>query len=104
MPRSVPTVHAPRLPRQEAEPSEWKRFLKKQAWVKCRRSYLIRHPLCVECKRGGDLTAATEVHHTMGQSAEHAFDEDTFMALCKRCHARITRREQLEHASTDGGK
>lgn len=92
----IPTFKRPSVGNFKRENiTPWKRFLKKQAWVKCRASYLKRHPACVVCMERDELVPATEVHHTKGQDMEHAFNEDTFMALCKPCHSRITMREQV---------
>lgn len=73
--------------------SAWKKFLSTQAWVRCRATFLNRNPACVLCMQRDELIPATEVHHTKGQDMEHAFDEDTFQALCKSCHSRITLRD-----------
>jgi 5-methylcytosine-specific restriction endonuclease McrA len=94
MPSRVPTFRRPRVATHKpGEDSAWKRFLKTAAWQRCRASYLGRNPVCVRCYSDTCMQPATEVHHTKGQDMEHTFDEDTFMALCKPCHSRITARE-----------
>jgi 5-methylcytosine-specific restriction endonuclease McrA len=55
-------------------------------WKVLRRSVLFNHPLC-EC---GEI--ATDVHHI--QDIEKGGDpwaRDNLMALCHRCHSKITR-------------
>lgn len=57
-------------------------------WQKARGEYLSRHPLCVICMRGGQVTPATVVDHIV----PHKGDDDRFwdvtnwQALCKPCH------------------
>lgn len=106
MPRSVPT-HRPAQsalkPRRgdAHRDTQWRRFINSRAWRKCSKSYLAEHPLCVRCLGCGLIVAATDVHHTMGQSEEHAFDPATFEALCAPCHSRQTRADQ--NAAQEGG-
>ncbi len=93
--RSVPTLQRPR------DDSRWRRFINSPSWRKCAKSYLIRNPVCVRCFARGELTEASNVHHTKGQDMEHAFDESTFEALCVSCHSRQTRQDMYEGKGSD---
>ena len=77
--------------RPKRDNTAWRRFINSPAWRAESKSFLRRHPACEECLKRDDLVPATEVHHTHGQDMEHAFDEDTLVALCRACHSRITR-------------
>jgi 5-methylcytosine-specific restriction protein A len=65
-------------------------------WVKFRRSYLMRHPLCVRCQARGRVTAAAEIHHrrVLRDYPELRFEEENLEALCKSCHSRETNRKK----------
>jgi HNH endonuclease len=93
--KRVPTFRPTRVaslqPRRNT--TKWRAFINSPAWRRCARSYLRRHPACVWCEKRGDLVEATNVHHTRGQDMEHAFDEETFEALCSSCHSRQTRQD-----------
>lgn len=63
-------------------------------WERTRRRYLRRHPIC-ECDADcGE--PSTVVHHVdgLGPDGPHGHDESNLQALAKRCHDRITAREQ----------
>jgi hypothetical protein len=87
-PPSVPSYQPPR------ENTRHRAFINSPAWRKCSASYLRRHPCCADCEAEGELTPATETHHTRGQDPEYYFDESTFLALCHRHHSRRTLEEQ----------
>ena len=61
-----------------------------RAWKKLRARFLLRHPLCEQCKSEGRLTAAEEVHHILPLANGGTNDEGNLMALCKSCHSSIT--------------
>ena len=61
-----------------------------RAWKKIRARFLLRHPLCEQCRSEGRLTAAEEVHHILPLASGGTNDEGNLMALCKSCHSRIT--------------
>jgi 5-methylcytosine-specific restriction protein A len=65
-------------------------------WVKFRRVYLTRHPLCVRCQSDGRVTPATEIHHRreLREYPELRFEEENLEALCKSCHSRETNRKK----------
>lgn len=60
-------------------------------WQRIRARFLRRYPACEHC---GAL--ATEVHHALPLVRGGTHDADNLVALCHRCHSRIT-------ATRDGG-
>ena len=80
---------APAKPRY-ADPFYWR-----APWLKLRKWFLARNPICAECQRRGRITAANEVHHLKPKAdfPELALVAENLEALCKSCHSRMTRRE-----------
>lgn len=68
------------------------------AWQKAREGFLRLHPLCAECERNGDVTAATVVDHIKPHRGDKVLFwlRSNWQALCKLCHDRKT-------ATEDGG-
>jgi 5-methylcytosine-specific restriction enzyme A len=64
-------------------------------WLDLRVTVLRACPLCVECKKHGQLTAAQHVDHIKphGGDIDLFFDEDNLQSLCKPCHSRKTAKE-----------
>ena len=62
-------------------------------WRDFRRSYLRRHPLCVECERRGRTEPAVDVDHkiSLRSAPALAFDESNMQALCHGHHSQKTR-------------
>ena len=73
------------------DPATSKRYDKH--WRKIRNRYIAKHPLCEQCLKDGRMTPAKEVHHIKPLSKGGTYDEENLMALCTRCHSRITARE-----------
>lgn len=61
-------------------------------WQRVRAMYLRAHPLCVQCERGGRVTAATDVHHIIPRRDGGSDEDGNLMALCHACHSAITAR------------
>ena len=61
-------------------------------WQKARKSFLQKHPLCVECYKAGKLTPATVVDHIIPHRGDQKlfWDENNWQALCKECHDKKT--------------
>jgi 5-methylcytosine-specific restriction protein A len=78
---------------QQAAARQHKRLYATNAapWRKLRAAQLAREPLCRTCANRGRLTAATEVDHINGDTANNA--GDNLQSLCKPCHSRKTARE-----------
>jgi 5-methylcytosine-specific restriction endonuclease McrA len=84
---NVPTAVMPSASPPPRDNTAWRRFINSPQWRRCAKSYLRRHAYCVQCWARGELVAASIVHHTIANSFEHAFDEDTLEALCSSCHS-----------------
>lgn len=82
----VKEVHA--YNRYFRDPETYQRY--GYAWRKTRARFLMAHPLCEQCKAEGRLEPATEVHHVLPLADGGTNDARNLMALCKRCHSRIT--------------
>jgi len=61
-------------------------------WDKSRKSWLSKHPLCVQCECEGRTTAATDVDHITPHRGDMVlfWDVNNWQSLCKRCHGRKT--------------
>ncbi len=66
-------------------------------WTKVRLRYLKAHPLCVHCQGRGIVMPATEVDHITPHRGNDRllWDEGNMQALCKQCHSRKTRNEDM---------
>lgn len=66
-------------------------------WRTLRSAFLVRHPLCVECHKIGQMVAATQVDHIRPHkgAADLLWDWNNLQALCESCHSKKTRAEQL---------
>ena len=64
-------------------------------WRKASRSFLKRHPLCVEHQRHGEVRPATVVDHIIPHRGDPQlfWDENNWQPLCKSCHDRKTAQE-----------
>ena len=66
-------------------------------WSKIRARHLAEHPLCVMCRKNGQVTPANEVHHIVPLADGGTHAPDNLMSLCKSCHSRITVAEGWRH-------
>jgi 5-methylcytosine-specific restriction protein A len=83
-----------RARRQQAR--ERNRFYARKHWAIVRRRKLTRDSLCA-LGHPGCLGIASEVHHKVAmEDGGAAYDMDNLVSVCKPCHSRETRREQLE--------
>ena len=66
---------------------------------KKRLAFLRANPLCATCEDLGLTTAATQIDHIIpvkeDPTEEWFYDEDNWQGLCKPCHERKTREENL---------
>jgi len=67
-------------------------------WQKASKGFLIKHPLCAEHDRRGEVVAATEVDHIVPHKGDITlfWDRSNWQSLCHSCHSTKT-------ASEDGG-
>lgn len=78
-------------------PEGRKAFYNSHEWGQIRRYKLYKEPFCQDCIRlKGELNPGVDVHHIKDiandPSWENATDINNLVVLCKRCHARITRK------------
>jgi 5-methylcytosine-specific restriction protein A len=74
---------------------ERNRFYARKKWAMVRRRKLFNDPLC-ELRHPGCLGLASEVHHRIAMEDGGAeYDLDNLVSVCKPCHSRETRREQV---------
>jgi 5-methylcytosine-specific restriction protein A len=59
-----------------------------------RAALFAREPLCVECKRQGRVTEATQRDHIIPLAEGGPDDETNEQALCERCHGEKSEREK----------
>jgi 5-methylcytosine-specific restriction protein A len=63
-------------------------------WQKFRQWFLAKHPLCVDCLRGGRCVEATEVDHIVAlRRGGDKYALENLQPLCKPCHSRKTAQE-----------
>ena len=57
-----------------------------------RLGYLSEHPLCALCAVRGEVSAAVEIHHIVGQAQDpsRVDDEENLIGLCRGCHRVLT--------------
>ena len=61
-------------------------------WVKVRKVFLQRNPLCFDCLGQGKFKSANEVHHVkkVSDHPELRLVSENLMGLCKSCHSKRT--------------
>jgi 5-methylcytosine-specific restriction protein A len=61
-------------------------------WQRARLSFLAEHPLCVDCKAAGKVTAADTVDHRVPHKGDTTlfWDVSNWEACCASCHSRRT--------------
>lgn len=61
------------------------------------------HPLCEQCERDGKSTPAELVDHIVELiDGGDSMAEDNLQALCRKCHAKKTRREEQKRRRWGG--
>jgi hypothetical protein len=93
---------------QLEQASEQRRLLyHTQKWLRCRRQFLMDHPLCRECERAGLIVAAVVVDHTNGHQRadwrERFWDQGRWQSLCNACHLKKSARELADWNRAGGG-
>src|SRR4051812_46261365 len=94
-----PAVHnpTPRRKRNDGRPSAARRGYGR-GWQKASKAVLMGHPLCggAEGKASGVIVAAEVVHHIIAHKGdmELFWREGNWAALSKRCHDRLTPKEE----------
>lgn len=80
----------------QAQRAEDRRFYGSNRWRDFRAWFLMRNPLCVECKKEGRIVTANQLDHIKPRKThpELAFEETNCQGLCRRHHGQKTRRGQ----------
>lgn len=87
---------APLAPRHQVEQRETAaRRGYGSRWQKARRTFLAKHPLCVQCEGEGRITAANVVDHRIPHKGDQRlfWDTSNWQSLCKPHHDSKTARE-----------
>jgi 5-methylcytosine-specific restriction protein A len=89
MPDRIPSIEAVRPTGIDLDSRERAAFYNSARWVKHRKAYLAKHPLCERCRAAGNIKAASVVHHKVDRldDPSRAWDWTNFEALCKSCHS-----------------
>ena len=69
--------------------SDIKKIYNSKKWADVRQRVLLRDDyLCVECRKNGVETRATEVHHIIEvkDDISKAYDINNLESICHRCH------------------
>ena len=68
------------------------KFYNNTRWRKARKRYLMRQPLCVECRKHNILTMGKVVDHIIPHKGDINlfWDESNWQSLCVSCHNRKT--------------
>lgn len=79
-----------------ASNSPWHYLYNTTRWIKGRRLYLAKHPLCVFCHRRGLTQPARVVDHKIPHKGDVDlfFDESNWQGLCKTCHDSVKKAEE----------
>lgn len=64
-----------------------KRAAQNAEYLKLRKDYLALYPIC-ECEECHN--PSTEIHHSAGKEGDRLLDVTFFIAVCRRCHVKIT--------------
>jgi 5-methylcytosine-specific restriction protein A len=59
-----------------------------RAWRKASKLFLLAHPLCADCAKRGDTTAARVTDHVTPHRGDLTlfWDQTNWQSLCKPCH------------------
>jgi len=71
-------------------------------FLKARKSFMIRNPICVQCLKVDEVTPSTVLDHIIAHKGDVAlfWDHDNWQALCKTCHDKKT----YKHDGSFGNK
>ncbi len=89
-----------RVYRESTNPEDWQWYSNRR-WRRLRASLLLQKPRCAdpfkEHTSRRELVMAQEVHHIKPRREFPllAFDINNLEGLCRRCHRRVTRLEQI---------
>jgi 5-methylcytosine-specific restriction endonuclease McrA len=95
MPRRA-KIYQPQEPKAITGSLHWQ--INNRRWRKLSLAYRRAHPLCELCLASNELKPSEEVDHIISRdkAPDRIYDWDNLQALCKQCHSKKTRREQLD--------
>jgi 5-methylcytosine-specific restriction endonuclease McrA len=66
-------------------------------WQRFRKQFLFENPLCSHCQENGIQTPANEIDHIKPHRGDQTlfWDVSNLQPLCKSCHSKKTRAEQI---------
>jgi 5-methylcytosine-specific restriction protein A len=64
-------------------------------WDKARKGFIVKHPLCAEHERNGEVVTGQVVDHIVPHRGDKKlfWDRSNWQTLCKMCHDTKTARE-----------
>lgn len=79
---------------RSAKAKDYNRLYKTARWLRVRKSWLIRHPICVDCESRDVVRPATIIDHIIAHDGDVVlfWDSTNYQSLCVKCHNRKTSR------------
>jgi 5-methylcytosine-specific restriction protein A len=75
---------------------DWRAWYQTPEWKRIRAAQLLKEPWCIECKKEGRMTVATDVDHIeRHQGDKQKFFNGPFQSLCHSHHSSKTIREVM---------
>ena len=99
MPDRTPYLTESRSAHLDADARERMAFYSSRRWVRYRKAFLAKNPLCMRCLPKGLIGAATIVHHKIERLDDPtlAWAWSNFEALCSPCHTAHHKRQVNSH-------
>lgn len=85
------------------------KYYNQRKWWSLRRTKLLNSPLCERCLEAGKIIPAIDIHHKDSpfkytdeiKRIELFFDYDNLESLCKECHGKHHRKEQINETKEE---
>lgn len=78
--------------RRRSDPDKVSRdsFYTTARWIKLRKWFIVRNPLCTHCERDGLVTEAKHVDHIVEREDDPSleYSESNLQSLCVSCHSK----------------
>lgn len=93
----MPTKAKTHRPNRPPRNPQAHRFYASAVWKRFRKQRRAEDPLCVDCTEGGRVKPWADLHHveSLKERPDLALDPANIVGLCKECHGRRHRAEQL---------
>ena len=62
-------------------------------WMSIRARWFSNHPLCIECKRVGRVSVASQLDHIIPLIDGGKDDDSNYQSLCVSCHSKKSSKE-----------